>query len=285
MKPFKSTDEMKFLGVENDFEKSKVIVLPVPYWGTVSYMKGTENGPSAIIDASWQLEEYDVELGWEISSDVGVFTSEDIEIGDSPEKTVENVKKAVAEVLKAGRLPVVLGGEHSISSGAYAAVKEKHGEVDVLQIDAHSDLREEFEESKYSHACIMKRVRDAGANAVQVGIRSMSIEEKEYIEKNNLSGNIFGAEFDADEVVGKLGEKVYITIDLDGFDPSEVPAVGTPQPGGLKWKHVHELLRKVCEKKEVMGFDVVELCPIPGNVRSDFLAAKLTYKLMGYIFK
>ena len=273
----------KFMGCKASFEKSKFVVLPVPYDGTTSYKPGTRDGPRAIIDASRYVEEYDIELDGVFTGE-GIYTLSELDVdAGSPENTVKRVEEAVSEIVESRKIPITLGGEQSISSGAFSAVKKAHGNVSVLQIDAHSDLRNEFEGTKFSHASVMRRIRGKTDSVVQVGIRSMCKEEKEYIDKNKLSGSIFGSGFEADEVVGKLGEKVYISIDLDGFDPSEVPAVGTPEPGGLLWKQVIPLLKKVAQEKEIVGFDVVELCPLPGEARSDFLAAKLVYKLIGYI--
>jgi agmatinase len=268
-----------FLGVENHEAKSRYVVLSAPYDGTVSYGTGTRDGPRAIIEASRQVETYDIALARDFSG-CGIFTAEELECHrGSPEKNCEYVKEAVAEVLKAGKLPVLLGGEHSVSVGAFDAIAEKFGKenVSVLHIDAHADMRDEYEGTKFNHACVMRRCREK-LHAVSVGIRSYSEEEAAGIRQRKLE--IYGVDFKPEEIVKLLREKVYITIDLDGIDPSECPAVGTPEPGGMKYRQVADLLSLVCAKKNVVGFDVVELAPIPGNHVGDFLAARLTYKLI-----
>jgi len=263
-----------FIGSFYKFEESDVVVVPVPHEKTVCYMPGTAKGPKAIIDASMQLEDFDVELGYEINRKVKIHTAK--------ETKFEKVEESVSKILEKNKLPVLLGGEHSITVPAVKAAAKKYPDLSVLQIDAHADLRDEFEGEKLSHACAMRRVREITQKTAQVGIRDMSIEENEYIVKQGIMDSIFGNEFYDDEVVDRLSKNVYVTIDMDGFDPSEVPAVGTPQPGGLKWWQVITLLRKVAENRNIVGFDVVELSPIKGQVASDFLAAKLVYKMIGY---
>lgn len=270
-----------FLGVANDSKKAKYVILSAPYDSTASYGVGQRHGPHAIIEASRQVELYDVELGRDVSSEVGIYTHDELECDrGNPERNCKFVQEAVEEVLKAGKIPILLGGEHSVSAGAFAAFASKGKGISVLQLDAHADMREDYEGTKYDHACAMRRCRE-NFHAVSVGIRSYSKEEAEVIKKQKL--DIYGSDFNPAEIVRKLKDEVYITIDLDAFDPSEVPAVGTPEPGGLRWKQVCELLREVCAKKKVVGFDVVELAPIPGNLVSDFLAARLVYKIIGYI--
>ena len=266
---------MQFLRSEYSFDESDVIILPVPYEKTVCYIPGTAKGPKAIIDASVQLEKFDVELGYEINKKI--HTADEVKF--------EELGKRVSEIIQKNKLPVVLGGEHSVTVPVVRAMTEKYGDLSVLQIDAHADLRDEFEDEKYSHACVMRRVREITKKTVQVGIRSMSKEENDYIENEGIGEYIHGTKINVDKIIEQLSDNVYITVDLDGFDPSEVPAVGTPQPGGLHWDEVTELLGKVSEKKNVVGFDVVELAPIEGQVASDFLAAKLVYKMIGYCTK
>ena len=271
-----------FLGVENDEKKARYVVLSSPYEGTVSYGTGTKKGPAAIIDASRQVETYDIELARDFA-ECGIYTADELEVTHaSPEKNCEYVQEAVGEVLKEGKVPILLGGEHSVSVGAFNAIASAKGakDVSVLHLDAHADMRDEYEGTKYNHACAMRRCREK-LHAVSVGIRSYSEEEAKEIKRQKC--DIFGAEFDEAKVVGKLRENVYISIDLDAFDPSECPAVGTPEPGGMRWKQVLSLLKKVCETRRVIGFDVVELAPIPGQHVGDFLAARLVYKLICYI--
>jgi len=285
MKLLHSRPPFNFCGADSDFKKSKVVVLPVPYDSTASYKSGTRGGPAAIIDASRNMEFYDIESGVEIASKIGIYTLDELEPNmNSPREMIDWVRDAVREIIGNGKFPVIFGGEHSITVGAVEALKEKIGDVSVLQIDAHADLRDEYEGTCYSHACVMRRIREI-APAVQVGIRSMSLGEKKYIDKEGIGKSIFGAHFEPERVVSKLGKNVYITIDVDGFDPSEVPSVGTPEPGGLRWEQVLGLLKKVAEKKNVVGFDIVELRPTGESVGSEFLCAKLAYKLIGYVFR
>jgi agmatinase len=271
-----------FCGVEgSDYKKSKFVVLCVPFDSTTSYRSGTREGPRAIVEASRNMELYDIEISAS-PSELGIFTLDELEPSrGNAEETIKRVQDATEQILADKKIPVMLGGEHSITSGAVKAFNDK--KMSVLQIDAHSDLREEFEGTPHNHACAMKRVRDTN-KTVQVGIRSMSEEEAEYIKKEKPV-IFYGRDFSPKDVCSKLSDDVYLTIDLDGLDPSIMSAVGTPEPGGLLWEETLELLKEVCMKKNVVGFDVVELCPIPGNIASDFLAAKLTYKIIGYIGK
>jgi len=270
-----------FGGVENDFARAKAGVLQVPYDSTASYKTGMRHGPSAIIDASRNMELYDIEFGCDISQKVGFYTYDELHTDKgSPEKTVKIVEESVAEVLKAGKLPIVLGGEHSVSSGAIKACKEEYGQLSVLQIDAHADMREEYEGTKYNHACVMRRIRGITSECVQVGVRSMSEEEADYINEKKLGGSIFGPEFDAKKVAGMLKGNVYITVDVDGFDPAFVPGVGTPEPNGISWEQAMDLFSLI--KGKIVGFDVVEAMPLSGQARTEFFCAKLAYKMAGY---
>lgn len=271
-----------FLGVPNDLKKAKYVVLPAPYDSTASYMGGQRRGPSAILEASRQVETWDIEADRDFTS-AGIFTADELECDrGSPGKNCQYVKEAVEAVLAEGKFPILLGGEHSVSIGAFDAFAErgKTTDISVLHIDAHADMRDEYEGSKFNHACVMRRCREK-FNAVSVGIRSYSEEEAKEIAKGKLP--VFGVDFKHEEVVKKLKGEVYITIDIDAIDPSEAPAVGTPEPGGLQYLQVVALLRKVCAERKVVGFDIVELAPTPGNVVTDFLCARLAYKLIGYI--
>lgn len=286
MRLLHSLPPYNFAGLEeelSDFGKARVVVLPVPYDSTVCYAPGTRNGPHAIISASRNMELYDEELGWEPAR-VGIHTLDELEPSkESPNETVRRVEEAVKEILKSKKFPLILGGEHSISLGAVRAVSEFYNELSVLQLDAHSDLRDEFEGTKVGHTSVMRRISET-CHTVQVGIRSMSKEEAEFARKKKLQ-LFYAKDFRPNAVVKLLKRNVYVSIDMDVFDPSEVPAVGTPEPGGLHWHEVLSLLKKVASQRNVVGFDVVELCPIPGDVSSDFLAAKLAYKFIGYVFK
>ena len=266
------------------YDKSRFVILPVAYEGTVSYGKGTSKGPSAVIKASQNMELYDEELDKE-NYKAGICTFKELKAADSPEKMVDEVEKASSEIIKDNKIPIMLGGEHSISTGLVRALKKKYSSLSVLQLDAHADLRQEYEGTPYSHASVMARVREL-CPAVQVGIRSLSAEESEWIKKDNLpiffAKDIHDNNDWIDKAVEKLSDNVFITIDLDVFDPSIMPATGTPEPGGLQWYQVIKFLKKVAEKKKVVGFDVVELAPTKDH-SCDFLAAKLVYKLIGYL--
>ncbi len=277
-----------FLGLDAEYPKyedAKVVILPVAYEGTVTYGKGTSKGPRAIIEASKQVELYDKEIGRNIH-DVGIYTLNEVDVKENSMKMVDMVYSSVKKELENNKFVVMLGGEHSITTGAIKAFKEKFTDLSVLQIDAHSDLRNEYEGSKYNHACVMRRVFDMKVPFVQVGIRSFCDEEAELIKKNNLKPFYADEICDNDkwisEVISKLSDNVYTTFDLDALDPSIMPSTGTPEPGGLGWYKVIKFLKKVAKTKNIVGFDIVELAPIKGLSFPDFVAAKLTYKLIGY---
>jgi len=264
---------------------SKIVLIPVPYDGTSTWIKGAEKGPKAIIEASVNLELYDIETDLEVYRR-GIFTDAPVNAGPSPGKMVAAVRQRVRGHLANEKFAVVLGGEHSVSIGAVAAHAAQCPDLTVLQLDAHSDLRDEYEGSRFNHACVMARVKER-CPIVQVGIRSMDISEKPSVDPNRI---FFAKDLQEqtdwiDRVVAVLGEPVYITIDLDVFDPSIMPSTGTPEPGGMLWYDVLALLRAVCRRRTVVGFDVVELCPVESNWAPDFLAAKLVYQLLSYRFQ
>lgn len=265
--------------------KAKIAVLPVPYESTTTYGGGTSKGPAAIIEASRHLELWDSELSRDVSR-LGIATLPELEPDmTGPEATVIRVREAVAGLLKDKKWPLMLGGEHSITPGAVAAVKAKYKNLSVLQIDAHTDLREEYQGTRWSHACAMRRVYELGVPAVAVGIRSNCEEEIAFIKKAKLSGRIFEApEVPVEKIVKQLSDQVYITVDIDGFDPSLVPGTGTPEPGGLNWYQVVNLLKVVAQHKKIVGADIVELAPLANQPAGDFLATKLAYKIIGYAF-
>lgn len=269
----------------SDYANSKVVILPFPYEKTTCYIKGTEKGPSAIIKASSEMEFYDDEMGNVFEA--GICTLKELKTDKKPEEMVGIAYSHAKKLLDDDKFLAVLGGEHSITSGIVKAFNEKHPGLSVLQIDAHADLRDEFEGSKHSHACAMRRTIET-CPVVQVGIRSLSYEEAEFVKEKKLSifwaKNIVGNDRWFDEAISKLSDSVYITIDLDALDPSIMPSVGTPEPGGLSYYRLLRFLRKVCEKKNVVGFDIVELCPNKGNISPDFTVAKIIYKLIGYKF-
>ena len=270
------------------FGNAKIALLPVPYDMTSTYGKGADRGPAALIDATPYLEFYDFETDYEVYRK-GIFIAKPISENTSPEKVVDAVYREVAGFLKAGKFTVVLGGEHTVSIGTVKAHSEKFRNVSVLQLDAHSDLRQEYLGSKYNHACAMARIKEY-CPIVQVGIRSTDVSELEYINRKNvfLAEDIFcRKEYSnyrwADKVVKRLPENVYITVDLDVFDPSVLPGTGTPEPGGLGWYDVLVLVKKTMMQKNVIGFDIVELAPDESRV-SEFTAAKLLYKMLSYKF-
>ena len=265
-------------------------VFSAPYDVTSSYIKGASKGAKAILEASSHMELYDEELDFEPCS-LGIETLDDLDLeGLSPEEMVEVVKKASSEIIKKGTIPVMLGGDHSITTGLVRALKEKYDDLSVLHFDAHADMRDTYDGTPYSHACTGRRISEI-CKIAQVGIRSLSIEESKFLEDANnvktyyakdIKGN--GVYFlNIEEIKNFLTDNIFITIDLDVFDPSIMPATGTPEPGGLEWYDVINTIREVVKGKNVVGFDCVELCPIEGQVAPDFMAAKLIYKVMGYI--
>jgi agmatinase len=269
------------------YETSRVAVLPVPFERTTSYGKGTSAGPAAILRASQSLELYDEELGTE-PCQIGIATLPPFlpEAHDMAEAMAE-LEAEVRTHLDKGKFLVTLGGEHSITQAPVRATKEVYGEIGVVQFDAHADLREDFEGTPYSHASVLKRIVDDGIPTLAVGIRSISTPESVLIRERKLPV-IWGHELDrAGELFPKLladlPRKVYLTFDVDYFDPSLVPATGTPEPGGGLWYPTMRLLRRLFQEKEVVAMDVVELAPIGGQAASDFLTAKLIYKCLGYL--
>jgi agmatinase len=283
-----------FLGLEGDlgaWEGADVVILPVPYEATVSYQGGTKGGPQAIIEASRYIELYDQELDAE-PADIGVATLPALHLSSGgPEEAVAELRQACDAVFEAAgdRLTIILGGEHSISSApvlAHAARLPEGRRLSILQFDAHSDLRLEYEGSAYSHASVMARCID-DADLVAVGIRALTSDERKLIRDRDGITTIFADEMwdnEAwiDRALAALGDDVYITFDVDYFDPSLMPATGTPEPGGLPWYPTMKLLRRVFTEKNVVGADVVELAPIGGNAAPDFVAAKLVYKMVAY---
>jgi agmatinase len=257
-----------------------VVVLPVPYDATTDWRPGQRDGPAAIIEASQHLEYYDMELGREICQ-VGIHTLPPLEplMGD-PRAMVRRVARAVAPLARSGKLVALLGGEHTVTLGAVQACKARFPDLSVLYLDAHADLREEYLGTRYSHATVLRRVVEV-CPAVAVGVRSLSTEEAHFVDGGGAKVWYDGSWDDA-QVVADLSPRVYVTVDLDVLDPSIMAAVGTPEPGGLSWERTLGLLRAVARERQIVGFDVVELCPREGPGACSYLAAKLVYKLMGY---
>ena len=287
--------KQNFLGIDKKFsgyDNSKIVILSAPLEKTVSYGKGTAAGPSEILKASHYVEFFDEETNRELCFELGICTLPEMSLSKySAEAGIDKIYEEVHSHLKRNKFVVTLGGEHSLSQGPIRAHLNKFEGLSVLQVDAHSDLRLEYEGSKYSHASVMARVSEITKNVVQVGIRAQCIEEAEFIKKHKINTfymrdiriNKFGHDWQS-KVVSKLKKNVYITFDVDGFDPSLLPATGTPEPGGLFWDETMNLLRKVGEKKNIVGFDVVELAPSKNHPASSFIAAKLVYKLLNYAF-
>ena len=310
-----------FLGLDeegSDFDRARVVILPVPYEATTSYGGGTRGGPGSIIEASRYIELYDQELDLE-PHEVGICTLPSLELsGAGPEEAIQELRKAYDALRAAApnKLIIALGGEHSISSAPilswadsfangtpplpeFGRVITRNGEqvtandqadrkLTVLQFDAHTDLRMEYEGSEYSHAAVMYRVVDR-VNLVSVGIRALTRDERELARANDnihlfLADDIHSGDTWMNEVMEKLTGDVYISFDVDCFDPSLVPSTGTPEPGGLQWYPVLRLLRRVFAERNVLAIDVVELAPTPGLYAPDFLVAKLIYKMIGYKF-
>jgi len=270
-----------------DYDKSKVVILPVPYDATATGQPGTRNGPRAIIEASKGIEFYDEELGRNFS-EPGICTLDELETVDDAGKMTNRVYEAVKTLVSDGKKVVMLGGEHSISSGAVKAHLEKYPNLTVLHIDAHADLRDELAENKHNHGCAARRISEL-CPVVSVGVRSIAEEEADYLKSSNKVKMFFAKDIQnsskwMDEAIGSLGRDVYVTFDLDALDISIMPTVGTPQPGGLHWYQTLEFLRKLAAARNVVGLDVVELCPIPGNHAPDVVAAKLICKMIGYFF-
>jgi agmatinase len=274
----------------SQYATSRAVVFPVPLERTTSYEHGTRNGPAAILAASRNMELYDEELELEPYKEIGIHTLPAIDTSDGTlDEVISEIFTAQLGLLEDGKFTVALGGEHSLTPPLVSATAKKFKDLSVLQIDAHADLRDEYHGNPASHACAMRRVVEV-CPAVQVGIRSLSVEEAQAIPHLNTS--IYWAKDIARaplkswiaKVLADLSPNVYLTIDLDGFDPAFVPATGTPEPGGLDWMQVTSLIRAVADHKKIVGMDVVELLPQPGDHASDFLAAKLVYKCLGYIF-
>ncbi|UCB51916.1 MAG: agmatinase [Candidatus Zixiibacteriota bacterium] len=278
-----------FLGLSSElakYERSEFVVLPVPYEQTTTYQVGTKHAPDAIIAASQEVETFDEELKLE-ACQAGICTLIPLEMtAAGPQGMLESIGEVIGKLLNDGKKVVMIGGEHTISIGAVKAFREKYPNLCVLQLDAHADLRDTYQENKYSHACVMRRIGEI-CPFVGVGVRNVSREEHEFIQQNKT--DIF---FDRDltnldqrneAVLERLGPDVYLTLDMDFLDPSIMPSVGTPEPGGFLWYETLDFLREVVSRKNVVGFDLVELCPIPGLVAPDFLAAKLIYRIIGYM--
>ena len=252
-----------------EFETSKVVILPIPYDSTTTWRSGSRDGPLAIIDASEHLELYDHELGRE-SHLVGIHTLPELQPSmKGPEETVMRVHEVASDLIRKDKFVMMLGGEHSLTVGMVKAFRERFDSLSVLQLDAHADLRDAYEDSKYSYACVMRRVLEY-CPIVQVGIRSLCEEEHRFLTQNQMQPFFAeGLPLDIDGIVSALSTDVYVTIDLDVLDPSIMSAVGTPQPGGISWHEILKILRRVAETRRIVGCDLVELCPAAAGSPSE----------------
>lgn len=276
-----------------DEEKSRIVVLPVPFEATTTYGGGCRIGPGAIIEASANMELYDEELRRE-PCDAGIYTSPPMDVVDCAEEMIERVEAVAAQYLRRGKFITLLGGEHTISLGMVRALSRIHKDLSVLFLDAHADFRESYRGNRHSHACVARRASET-CHIVQAGVRSLSIEEARALKRKKIV-TLWASEFcgTRDEesrqklfkdLINNLAANVYISVDADVFDPSVMPAVGTPEPGGLGWEEVISLLRAVAEARKIVGLDLVELAPVPGLIHPEFTAARLLYKTWGYALK
>ncbi len=275
-----------FLGVPPPPEdQARAALIPVPLEATVSYGKGTSLGPAAILLASAQVELYDELLDQEPYTR-GILTRPRVGVQGSVEEVLERVEAAVAAELEAGRLPALIGGEHTVTLGALRALVRKRGpDFTVLVLDAHLDLRERFDGTPYSHACVMRRALELGLEVRHLGSRSCSAEEMELVRRRGLrptwARTVHQDPAWLEAALEGLEGPVYLSLDLDGLDPAVIPATGTPEPGGLTWNQVSDWLVAACRGRQVVGLDIVELAPLPGQALSDFTAARLLYRALG----
>lgn len=272
---------------EDEPADAAAFIIPVPYDSTTSFISGARDGPAAIIEASRHLEDYDIDLDCDISQ-VGIHTTPELQPRmDGPQSMIAAVRSAVEGTASHGKLPILLGGEHSITIGAAQALAELHSNLSVLYIDAHADMRDSYMGTKWGHASVARRISDV-CPLVLVGVRSISIEEKEFAEAQGIPVQFWdaGSPASLDSAIelaaDNLTENIYISIDLDALDPSIMAGVGTPEPGGMLWHDILALLHAVSHQARIVGFDVVELNPSQGSVSCAFIAAKLAYKLIGY---
>ena len=286
--------EQNFLGIQDDthykYEISKVVIQPVPYEYTSSYLTGSAKGPEAIIKASQFVEFYDEELDDETINHIGISTVAPLDFtGKTDADAVNYIEAETTKLLNDNKFVISLGAEHTVTYGFVKAYAKKYNDLTVLQIDAHSDLRQSYQGNIYSHASVMARIHDMGINICQAGIRAQCIEEADLIKSSANIHTAYAHKIRTNpnwinELLANMSGNVYITIDADGFDPSIMPAVGTAEPNGLFWNETLDLLRTVCKERNVVGFDVVECAPMEGSILSEYTLAKLIYRLIGYVF-
>lgn len=284
-----------FLGIDSkysSFEDSKIVILSCPYEKTTSYGKGSEHGPKAIIKASHYVEFFDEEMVSEVCFDKGICTLSPVSFGKlSGKSAIDHAYKNVKNLIDEEKFVITLGGEHTISIAPIKAHFDSHKNLSILHFDAHSDLRDTYEGNKYSHACFAARVTEFTTDIIQVGIRAQCPEEHEFIKRKKIKtyyAHRIREEgfYDSlnEKILNDLNENVYITFDVDYFDPSIMPSTGTPEPGGFFWDETLRLLKKVIKNSNLVGFDVVELAPVKNFPSPDYLTAKLVYKILAYKF-
>lgn len=276
-----------YAGIPDQYAKletAKTVLIPVPYDGTSTWQKGADKGPKAFLDASENMELYDIETDSEVYKN-GIYLADAVVENSSPEAMVDAVHMTTKKYINKNKFVTVFGGEHSISIGTIRAFNECFNNLTVLHIDAHADLRQSYEGSTCNHACAVYEASQT-TNLVQVGIRSMDVSEKSTMnfDKTFFAHDMATNDYWMENVIDQLTENVFITFDLDAIDPSLMPSTGTPEPGGLFWYETLDFLKKVFDAKTVVGFDIVELCPNEKEKSSDFLAAKLYYKMLTYKF-
>jgi len=279
---------MNYAGIEDKYanrENAKVALIPVPYDGTSTWGKGADEGPAAFLEASENMELFDIETRTEVYKE-GVFLADPVSDMATPEEMVNSVEKITGSFIDEGKFTTVFGGEHSISIGTIRAFRERFDDLTVLQLDAHTDLRPEYNGSPYNHACAVYEASKT-TNLIQVGIRSMDSSEVQHMDEDHVfwAHRIYKNDRWMKDAQRLMTRNVFITIDLDVFDPAIMPSTGTPEPGGMQWNQVLRFLKMVFKTRNVVGFDIVELAPNPHNKAPDFLAAKLYYKMLSYHFK
>ncbi len=270
---------------EVSYQEAQAVVLPVPYEKTTSFETGTEQGPQAVLDVSPYLELYDEELDCEPFK-AGIFTQPALQFSDNLQTNFERITQTTIALLEDGKFVVAIGGEHTISFPLFQAYQQKFATFSILQLDAHADLRDQYQNHRFSHACVMRRIFEKNPHIVQLGIRALDLEERAFIREKNIKTYFAHQLHDhwSDDVFNHLHEQVYLTIDVDFFDPAVIPGTGTPEPGGFFWPETLSFLKKLFQLKNVIGVDVVELKPLSQTKHSEFTVAKLIYKLIGYKF-
>jgi agmatinase len=271
-----------FGGIENqDFKKAKFLIIPVPFEATTSYIKGTKRGPEAISEASDQIEEiWGENFPSKIEKEKLIFTFDEIKLKGKPKKAILELYQFLKKIKKE-KIPILIGGEHTITLAGVMAAKEKYKNLSVLQFDAHPDLRDEYEGEKFSHACVMRRIRELGIPITALGIRSIDCDVAEFIKREKIK-NLF-PKIEEKKILGTLSKNIYLTFDFDFLDPAIMPSVGNPQPGGFFWSETIDFLKKICQNKNIVAADFVEFCPIENFFAPNFLAAKLIYNLINFL--